>query len=182
MSQSEEDKVLEILEEDPLLAFSIYTHVQVKFLEQTATRIEAVLEEGIQGTHIQGGCFNEAYGLFWLWVLGAYEVVRTMSQHGDCFDSDLRSRILEIKRYLKRLRMPFAKQELPRWNRKEGIKPIWGELSVTDVDTANKDLRFRMEGHDLTARAALKEFRDFITSIELASIRGKIPTGPSPYA
>ena len=180
LAEAEAEKVQEILKKNPLLAFSIYTHSQVQFLEQTASKIETILEEGIEGNTIQGGCFTEAYGLFWLWVLGAYEVVRTMSQNGECFDQGLRDRIAEIKCYLKRLRIPFAKQELPRWNRKDQVRPIWGELSVTDIDTENKDLRFRIEDRPLSARNSLERFRKFISSIELTCVNGKIPTGSGP--
>jgi hypothetical protein len=49
-----------------------------------------------------------------LWILGAYEVVRTLDQRArnrSLFDSQNRERIQSLKRRINRLRVPLAKLE-----------------------------------------------------------------------
>jgi hypothetical protein len=53
--------------------------------------------------------------LSYLWVLGAYEVVRTIDQwakrHDSVWESELRARITDTKQEIARIRVPLAKLE-----------------------------------------------------------------------
>ena len=58
--------------------------------------------------------FDEHICQSYLWILGAYEVIRTLDQRArrhSLFDSQTRGRIRELKRRFNRLRVPLAKLE-----------------------------------------------------------------------
>ncbi len=50
-----------------------------------ADEIVENLDLGFASDCIDGGRVARAESLMWLWVLGAYEVVRTICQAKDCF-------------------------------------------------------------------------------------------------
>ena len=60
---------------------------------------------------IVDGDFNLAYGRIWLWILGAYEVVRTMCQARICFSEEYLAKLTTFKTAMADIRIPFAKQE-----------------------------------------------------------------------
>jgi len=100
-----------ILEKHPLVAFSVYTHIQVEVLKDLGATIRASLDTTMSEGHVQGPGFNKLYGEFWLWVIGVYEVVRTMDQATGSFSGRAGADIHAFKRRVAKLRMPFAKQE-----------------------------------------------------------------------
>ena len=62
------------------------------------------------------------YGQFWLWVVGAFEVVRTMAGAKACFSQRVKDELGPLKKTLAFLRMPFAKQEYPGGGKKIGTE------------------------------------------------------------
>src|ERR1700687_2076506 len=78
----------------------------------------------VEGGSVHAPTFIIAYSHFWLWVLAAYEVTRTMHQARVCFSVPLGNRLGTLKKQLSQLRVPFAKQELPG-----EFEPIQGEAS-----------------------------------------------------
>jgi hypothetical protein len=160
-----DDAVERMLDEKPLIAFSVYTAGQVDVLNETAQTIVSTLESSIRPDGIDGLAFNRAYGLFWLWVLGAYEVARTMCQARECFSSPASRRICTLKRHIAKLRIPFAKQEY------EGPKkPIQGEASVTGFNLPSRDFSFDVKGTRFSVRKTMDEFRAVIASIGRADV------------
>jgi len=97
-----------MLDKEPLILFSLYTAGQVRTLQDVGKELLSLLESTIVPKSIDGASFNRAYGLFWLWVLGAYEVTRTMCQAKACFSRDLSMKLAGLKQRLSILRMPFA--------------------------------------------------------------------------
>jgi len=110
---------------------------------------------------------QRVYDLFWLWVLGAYEVVRTMSQNEECFASPVQEKIVEQKRILATIRMPFAKQEL-----KGSRKPVYSEPSVVAV---NKSIEFLISGKTYNSTTVVESFLSFIDSIKPDDVINEIP-------
>jgi len=160
-----DDIVENILKAKPLIAFSSYTAIQVDTLNETAQAIASLLDSSFQHGSIDGVEFHQVYGSFWLWVLGAYEVTRTMCQARKCFSTTAGNRICDLKRRLAKLRMPFAKQEY------EGTgEPIRNEASVHGVNTSLKDLSFDVDGNGYSVRATLYEFRDTMAGIGRADV------------
>lgn len=71
----------------------------------------------------------------WLWIMGAYEVVRTMSQASVCFSSRAQEEIKVLKRQLAAARIPATKMEVPGKH-----APVTSNRNPADVDPENKDL------------------------------------------
>jgi hypothetical protein len=113
--------------------------------------------------------FQRTYSLFWLWILGAYEVTRVMDQHKDCFASHLQIKITTPKRLLAEIRMPFAKQEL-----RGNSQPVCSELSVTDM---NNGLNFDIRGSNHNSTTIIEDFLKFVDSITPKDIIKQMPLG-----
>jgi hypothetical protein len=96
----------------PLARFSVFTEIQLRHLIAEKTEIEELLEQAFSlPDAVHGGDYLRATGRIWLWYLGSYELVRTMAGAESCFSDRATKKLLELKRYLAKVRMPLAKQE-----------------------------------------------------------------------
>lgn len=112
-----------------------------------------------------GQVVMRAHGLFWLWVLGAYEVVRTMCQAKRCFTPAVAAQIKFVERSLWLLRIPFAKQELP------GEKaPVHAELSIYGVQHSPPDLQYAVKEQVVSARDLIEQFTAVFAAIRRSDI------------
>ena len=162
---SNENLVDKMLNENPLVAFSVYTHIQVEIVRDLGRQILEILDSAFEPGMADGNCVNRAYGLFWLWVLGSYEVTRTMSQAESSFSNPLAVKLKTFKKKVSSLRMPFAKQEYPNKRR-----PIKAEASISGIDTQTGDLKFEVRGKVLSMRSFVNEFESLFSSVRLADI------------
>ena len=168
------DTIERMLDENPLLVFSCYTHGQKEILDELGAEIVALLDNGILAREdgrvvVDGRFFKQAYGKFWLWVLGAYEMVRTMDQAKSCFTQSLAGEINQLKKQLSLLRMPFAKQELA--GKRQGKRqPVGAEPSVAGVDHAAKDFKYRVGDQILTMRGMIAEFGNVFAGVNRANV------------
>ncbi|WP_299555475.1 hypothetical protein [uncultured Tateyamaria sp.] len=159
----------DILEENPLLGFSIYTSTQVQALGRKAVELKEIAaswgpdESGSLVIHD----FTDYYDNFWFWVLGAFEVIRTLDQHSDCFREKKMEELREIKRELKRVRIPFAKQELANNGR-----PIFAELSVIGFD---KGMKFEISGSVVDSGDLVEATMGFLESFKPTDVLKRIP-------
>ena len=175
----EQDHIIEkMLDDNPLILFSLYTDSQAKYLVKYGKKIIGVMDDGIGENRIMENVLPEVYGMFWLWVLGAYEVVRTMSQHAICFEKTIAADIHKVKKTLHRIRIPFAKQELPGFSR-NNPNYIYDELSIHGIDDSKKDFTYKVLDREISTRDTILEFERFIHSIERRHIMGKMPLGSS---
>lgn len=73
------------------------------------------LSEVQQGTVLEALRLNNRITISYLWVLGAYELVRTLDQRcqakPDLFGPELTARVRVTKQQINRLRIPLAKME-----------------------------------------------------------------------
>jgi hypothetical protein len=90
--------------------------------------------------------------LFWFWVLGAYEVLRTINQHKKCFTATGAIVINNMKKKLAVIRVPFAKQELRGTD-----KSISGELSIYGFGSDLNTLLYEIQGQAFDAVALIRE-------------------------
>ncbi len=154
-----------MLDENPLVAFSVYTHLQVETVSDLGRQILEILNTSFKPGIVDGDGVDRAYGLFWLWVLSSYEVTRTMSQAETCFSSSLANKVKSFKKKVSTLRMPFAKQEYP------GEKqPIKTEASIYGIDTQIGDLKFEVKGKIVSMRDLINEFEMLVKNISRADI------------
>jgi hypothetical protein len=115
---------------------------------------------------VQGEKIGRASTLTWLWTLGAYELIRTMSQASVCFSSDIFDQIQELKQELAIARMPSAKME------KKGEKvPVSSNRSPDGWDIEARDLILGdPEGQYLLARMIFKKYENVMFSIKPSDI------------
>ncbi len=162
----------EMHNKNPLTVFSVYTDIQSRIVRGLGQEILASLEVGItpedgtgKGVVCSGEVIDRCYGQFWLWILGAYEVVRTMSQAEQCFSPRVVIELKGLKKRLAILRMPFAKQEL----RGKPI-PVRTEPSIYGIGASPPDLRFEVEGQIISIREFVVEYTRVFDSITRSDI------------
>ncbi len=169
----EAEPVIEkMLNDNPLIGFSVYTDSQSKTVQTLGREILDCLQAGISpdpeggsGSRCDGQVVMRAHGLSWLWVIGAYEVVRTMCQAERCFSPRVGAELKALKRRLAVVRMPFAKQELPG-----KPVPVRGEPSIYGIGDSPPDLRFEVEGQVVSVRELIGEFARVFGSITRADV------------
>lgn len=154
--------ILEMLKRTPMVRFSMYSQIQIEIVQNLSVELVQNLDQAIQDDQIDGQTFQFIYGRFWLWVLGAYEVTRTMSEYKNCFSGCLNTAVLTFKRSVSILRIPFAKQQ---FQGKEN-RPINGEASVWGFDLVKKDLSFKVGDKVVWMRALIEEFECLVRSIK----------------
>ncbi|WP_172328335.1 hypothetical protein [Mangrovicoccus sp. HB161399] len=162
-----EDLLRELNAARPLNLFSLYTAQQAEYLALVGTEISELSSSWGDGALIDGEELVRCTGLFWLWVLGAYEVLRTMDQNAECFATGLQQRIKAEKQIIAQIRMPFAKQEL---NRRGG--PVYAELSVTGFE---KGPYYDIGGERFRLPEVIGRFLDLMNSIGPENILQEIP-------
>ena len=162
----ERDKVVERLyQEHPLTRVSVYSEIQVQIVRNLGEEILACLDASVSNGTVDASGLNRAYGRFWLWCLGAYEIVRTMSQAKVCFSGALAVKIAAFKKRVSPLRIAFAKQELQGKR-----KPIEAGASIQGVDAPRKDMTYEVRGTILSARDLIAEFDALVGGITEADV------------
>ncbi|MGO9231814.1 MAG: hypothetical protein ACLQKA_21690 [Bryobacteraceae bacterium] len=160
----------QIVERDPLIAFSLYLSGRVNVLCSFADEIIDNLDRGFSGERVDGASVERAESLMWFWLLGAYEVVRTMHQANKCFSERLAQDLGALKKTLATVRMPAAKMEKP------GRRvPVASNRSPSGWDVENRDLLVNdpEQGPDVSARRVLSEFDRVFSSITRSDVRAR---------
>lgn len=168
--QSAEDVIEEMYNRYSMMLFSGATQSQVTAVQELGNEILNLIKQSKIGDRSLDMKIMHASKLFWFWVLGAYEVLRTMDQHKKCFTATVAIEINNLKKKLAVIRVPFAKQEL----RGTG-EPISGELSIygfgSDLDT----LLFQVQGRSYDAVALIREVMQFFHGINREAIISAMP-------
>jgi hypothetical protein len=88
-TQQDHEVIERFLYEKPLVIFSVYTTIQVDIINGIGNEILSDLDKIACEGRVSS---TRLYGQFWLWVLGAYEVVRTMTNAmtgaSNCFSEE----------------------------------------------------------------------------------------------
>jgi hypothetical protein len=156
----------EVVQRDPLAAFSNYLSGRVNVLCSFADEIIENLDTGFSGQCVDDGRVTRAESLMWFWLLGAYEVVRTMHQAKECFSDRLVQDLSGLKKTLATVRVPAAKMEKP--GRKAAVT---SNRSPTGWDAENRDLLVNdPEEGNISARWVLLEFDRVFSSIERSDV------------
>ena len=152
----------QVLEREPLMGFSHYLSGRVNVLLAFADEIVDNLDQGFSEDCVDGGRVERAESLMWLWVLGAYEVVRTMCQAKTCFSSKTLDELSRLKKLLSVVRMPAAKMEKP--GKKE---PVTSNRSPAGWNPAARDLFVNdpEQEPNVSARLLLAEFNRVFSSL-----------------
>jgi hypothetical protein len=164
--RSTEEIIEEMYNRHPLLLFSFATQSQVTAVHELGNEILGLIKQSkTGGRSLDDTKIMRAYNLFWFWVLGAYEVLRTMDQHKKCFTSTIANEINSLKKKLAVVRVPFAKQEL----RGTG-EPISGELSIYGFGSDLHTLLFQIQGKSYDAVDLIRDVMQFFHGINREAI------------
>lgn len=152
----------QVVEREPLMAFSHYLSGRVNVLLALEDEILGHLDQAFSAACVDGGRVERAESLMWLWMLGAYEIVRTMCQAKSCFSDRALNELARLKKTLSVVRMPAAKME--RVGKKE---PVPSNRSPAGWDVANRDLLVNdpTDEQDISARSILAEFDRVFSSM-----------------
>lgn len=103
----------------------------------------------------------------WFWLLGAYEVVRTMHQAKACFSERLVQELSCLKNILGTVRMPAAKMEKPGKR-----TTVTSNRSPAGWDIENRALLVNdpEESPNFSARWMLSEFDRVLSSITKSDV------------
>ena len=146
----------------PLIKFSLYTHLQTITLIELGVSIKEKFDKIICGKNIVDMSSGDPSGNIWLWVIGVYEVTRTMADRkwkGSWRESKY-SEIFEFKKRIANLRVPFAKQEY-RGNE----KAINSENGFFDIDFESKSYLYEVKGYVFNIRNEIDRFETLVKSI-----------------
>jgi len=159
----------QVVEREPLIAFSFYLNGRIQTLLAIADEIIDDLDEGISETFVDGSRLERADTMMWLWTLGAYEVVRTMCQAKSCFSDRAYNNLALLKKSLSTIRVPAAKMEKPG-----KIIPVNSNRSPSGLDVLNRDLLLGDPESTsiISARSILTEFDKVIASITKDDVLG----------
>jgi hypothetical protein len=147
-----------MFEKSPLLAFSFATAGQASYLIELGVDLCSVMSEWTD----EISNINDVYYKYWLWLLGAYEIVRTMDENKACFAEGRHDDIKALKIHLAEMRIPFAKQQL-----RGNSNPATKELSVCVIDN---DIGFEIKGRIFSAVDTIEMFKEFVLSIQLEHV------------
>ena len=121
---------------NPLVRFSFYAKGRVQVLLKLGVEILGELEAAFpDDSSVSFEHLARAEELSWLWILGAYEVVRTMCQAKPCFSERAHKSLSNLKRELGRVRMPAAKMEAQGQS-----VPIESSRSAAGLSASERDL------------------------------------------
>lgn len=155
----------EFLKENPDVNFSIYTHIQVVTIRKLGQVIIKQLDTMLANEGIVDGDINELYGQFWLWVVGSYEVIRTMSQANGCYSTSVNKSLSSVKANLSKIIMPLAKQEY-----KGKKEPIRNGASLSSFNHEKRDFAFTIGKNGILVRELIGEFDDIFQNMEAKDV------------
>jgi hypothetical protein len=153
----------------PLTLFSPGAALQTQVLARIGAEIESITRPPLRGGLEGGDDLTRAHGLFWLWALGAYEVVRTMSEAAECFSPNFRQRIAQNKPYFSKLRMPLAKLEREREKGKP-VVPDWKASFALGICPNGRGVVFEVDGIEYGSSEALQRFIALVGNIAESDI------------
>ncbi len=151
----------QFLREYPLARFSYYLNGRVWVLSEVQKEILEILENSVIDGALILERMSRAEMLFWLWTLGAYEVIRTMHQAKVCFAERVQNELFKLKKTLAVVRMPSAKMEKMGKN-----IPITSNRSASGFDFETKDLVVGDPEDPKLARVLIQEFSAFLASLK----------------
>lgn len=156
----------ELLEREPLMAFSFYLSGRNNVLLLLSDEIIDNLDNGFSISPINAEFIDKASTSMWFWTLGAYEVIRTISQAKNCFSTEFIEKINTLKKELAIVRMPSAKME------EQGKKKaVTSNRSPDGWDIDNKDLWVGSPDAPISAKLLIRLYENTMSSLTIDDIK-----------
>ena len=159
---------------NPLVRYSFYANGRVQVLLGLSVEILAELDKAFSDDSVILHHLSRAEELSWLWILGSYEVVRTMCQANACFSVRANAALKKLKFELSRVRMPAAKMEVP----KQPIS-ITSSRSAAGLTLSDRDLLVGDPSHPRPLRGLLEHFCAVFSQLDGSDV---LATHESVYA
>ena len=154
-------------DESPLLRFSVYTELQAQIILKLGEKIDVLVKASfLKEKNINGKYISQAHGNFWLWILGAFEILRTMADAKSCWSEAKYSEIKKLKIKISKIRGPFAKQTL----NEKGLPVVNAELSIVIFNTEKCDFGYKIGETVFLQRELIEEFRQLIKSFKTEDV------------
>ncbi len=168
IANSEKEALEQLIINMPIRKFSRYLAGRVDILFEIGEEFEKNLDKAFPDKlPINAQYIDRAESLLWLWILGAYEVVRTMHQAKDSFSLSARKKLEVLKEILAEVRMPAAKMEKVKKGREK--IPIPSNRNPAGIDCERRDLLLFSDPiapPSISARYLLAEFDKIISPIK----------------
>jgi len=149
----------------PLSRFSFYLSGRVSCVRDLGEEVLENLDCAF-GEVILHERLARAEMLFWFWLLGAYEVVRTMTQASDCFEDHYVGLLKSLKKRLEFARMPAAKME----PRRKAV-PVISDRSPANINHEERDLQIGdPDGLLDSCRDLIRNFNEVIRQSDSSTI------------
>ncbi len=120
---------------------------------------------------LDAGRRERASDLMWLWVLGAYEVLRTMCQAYECFAAEYLQRLSTTKVEFERVRVANTKMERVNYDRRTRSIPICSDREADVWDPDSRDLMLGDPFAPASARALLHAYETTLAALTAADVR-----------
>jgi hypothetical protein len=149
----------------PLSRFSFYLSGRMSCVidlgEEVLENLDCAFGEVIRHERL-----SRAEMLFWFWLLGAYEVVRTMTHTSDCFADQYVDLLKSLKERLESARMPAAKME----PRRKSV-PVTSDRSPANINHEERDLQIGdPDGQLDSCRDLIRNFNEVIRQSDSSTI------------
>ena len=149
----------------PLSRFSFYLSGRescvIDLGEEVLENLDYAFDEVIYSERL-----TRAEMLFWFWLLGAYEVVRTMTHTDDCFAKHYVNLLKDLKKRLEFVRMPAAKME----PRRKSV-PVISNRSPAAINHEERDLLIGDPDGELdSCRDLIRTFNEVIRQADSSTI------------
>lgn len=149
----------------PLSSFSFYLSGRVSCVRDLGEEVLENLDCAF-GEVIRHERLSRAEMLLWFWLLGAYEVVRTMTHTSDCFKAHYIDLLKSLKERLEFARMPAAKME----PRRKSVS-VTSDRSPANINHKAHDLQIGdPDGHLDSCRDLIRNFNEVIRQADASTI------------
>lgn len=128
-----------------IMYFSFVTGFQIQSLKVVHEEIRSLCGENIKDGSVEN--MVRITALIWLWILGAWEVLRTMKQHEKCFPFDIHEEIKILKEQIWDVRTQMTKQERRRKGKKNEFCVDFN--SVADINFEKQDFGYGYNKKDI---------------------------------
>lgn len=149
----------------PLIAFSPASHMHYQCLLEAAKEIRTALKNAWEREGVMKSSPHLVYGKFWLWVLGSYEVTRTLRAQTAKEYPLLSARFREFEVYIKGLRIPMAKQEFAGQG-----GSAWRATFADSFSFDPSDIHFSVKDEKYSALDAMDRFEKVMGSFTFEDV------------
>jgi hypothetical protein len=164
------DKLNGFLDFTPLALIHPRISIQVDSLFDFGEEITVIIDKALHNLPaVDPEVTSLALRNIWFWVLGAYEVTRSLHEKGDLFQVETKNKLGSLKKYINKLRVPFAKHQVAG-NRNTFIR---NEASMMGIDSMEIDFIFLVQNEQFNFKRLFLFFKETYNNIKKTDLNIK---------